>query len=122
MSLLQANGQAAFFVALFRKETRDMIMQWLQWALPTSIPFLKLRQTPAHFLQSFVHNGIQRFQDGVDRRAAAQQSDPRYAGSALCLSHAVCLVILDLGLSTMHAPLAHPRSRSRRHVCHMVSA
>ena len=79
---LQANGQAAFFVALFRKDTRDLIMQWVQWALPTSLPLLSLQQTPAHFLQSFVNNRIQSFQDGVDRRAAAQQADPRCADSA----------------------------------------
>ena len=84
---LQANGQAAFFVALFRKDTRDLIMQWVQWALPTSIPLLSLHQTPAHFLQSFVDNRIQSFQDGVDRRAAAQQADPRCADSA---RHMLC--------------------------------
>lgn len=64
-------------MALFRKDTRDLIMQWVQWALPTSIPLLPLHQTPAHFLQSFVDNRIQSFQHGVDRRAAAQQADPR---------------------------------------------
>lgn len=57
-------------------------MQWVQWALPTSIPLLSLHQTPAHFLQSFVDNRIQSFQDGVDRRAAAQQADPRCADPA----------------------------------------
>ncbi|KAL3138829.1 hypothetical protein ABBQ32_005664 [Trebouxia sp. C0010 RCD-2024] len=77
-AILKANGQAAFFVALFRKDTRDMIMQWVQWALPTSIPFLTLHQTPAQFLQLFVDNRIQSFQAGVDRRAAARQADPRY--------------------------------------------
>ena len=75
---LQANGQAAFFIALFRKETRDMIMQWVEWALPTSIPGLKLQQTPAQFLHSFVTHRIQSFQDGVDRRAASRRADPRY--------------------------------------------
>lgn len=81
---LQANGQAAFFVALFRKDTRDMIMQWVQWALPTRIPLLTLHQSPAHFLQSFVDNRIHSFQSGVDRRAAARQADPRYATSCSC--------------------------------------
>lgn len=74
---MQANGQAAFFVALFRKDTRDVIMQWVQWALPMSIPGLALKQTPAQFLYSFVTNRIQSFQDGVDRRAAARGADPR---------------------------------------------
>lgn len=77
-ALLKANGQAAFFVALFRKETRDVIMHWVQWALPTSIPGLRLQQTPAQFLHSFVTNRIQSFQDGVDRRAAARGLDPRW--------------------------------------------
>jgi len=74
---MQANGQTAFFVALFRKETRDVIMHWVQWALPTSIPGVTLQQTPAQFLHSFVTNRIQSFQDGVDRRAAARGLDPR---------------------------------------------
>ena len=77
VSDMQANGQAAFFVALFRKETRDVIMHWVQWALPTSIPGLRLQQAPAQFLYSFVDNRIQSFQDGVDRRAAARGLDPR---------------------------------------------
>ena len=77
VSVAQANGQAAFFVALFRKDTRDTIMQWVQWALPTSIPFVTLQHTPAQLLQSFVDNRIQGFQDGVDKRAAARQADAR---------------------------------------------
>jgi len=81
---MQANGQAAFFVALFRKETRDVIMHWVQWALPISIPGLRLQQTPAQFLHSFVTNRIQSFQDGVDRRAAARGLDPRQVCHTLC--------------------------------------
>ncbi len=98
VSGMQANGQAAFFVALFRKETRDVIMHWVQRALPTSIPGLRLQQTPAQFLHSFVDNRIQSFQDGVDRRAAARGLDPRQ------VCHTLCRLALNL-VCIQHLPI-----------------
>lgn len=106
--VVQANGQAAFFVALFRKETRDVMMQWVQWALPTSIPGITLNHTPAHFLHSFVTNRIQNFQDGVDRRAAAQGADPRYS------SINVMKLLCDVVPSPEHLQLV------LLHFCHNV--
>ena len=77
LCVLQANAQAAFFVALFRRETRAAIMQWVEWVLPRSIPGLHLQQTPAQMLHSFITYRIDSFKDGVDSRAAARGADPR---------------------------------------------
>ena len=62
-------------------------MHWVQRALPTTIPFITLQQTPAQMLQSIVDHSIQSFQDGVDRRAAARQADPR---SCFAAEHSMC--------------------------------
>lgn len=74
---MQANAQAALLVALFRKETRNGLMHWLMWALPSHIPGLSMQQAPAAFLDSFVTDKIKSFQDSVDRRAAVRSTDTR---------------------------------------------
>lgn len=74
---LQANAQAALLVALFRKETRQGLMHWTMWALPSQIPGIPLQQPPAQLLDAFITDKIKQFQDGVDRRAAVRPTDHR---------------------------------------------
>jgi hypothetical protein len=54
-------------------------MEWLEWLLPTRLPFLHLKYTPAELLHLFITHKIEGFQAGVAKRAAARAADPRYA-------------------------------------------
>lgn len=71
--------QSLFFVVLFRKQTRDMVLHWLEVLLPQRLPFLPLGSSPARALHLFIENKIADFQDGVSKRAAAQAADSRCA-------------------------------------------
>ena len=70
--------QSLFFVALFRKQTRDAVLDWVEWLMPARIPFLPLRNPPARAMHLFITGHIQAFQDGVARRAAARAVDKRW--------------------------------------------
>jgi membrane protein YqaA with SNARE-associated domain len=75
--ILKVSGQAAFFVALFRHDSRERILATLEKILPTTVPLVPLNkmmngQTPAQFLHSKINSSIQEFQAGVARRAAAR--------------------------------------------------
>jgi vacuole membrane protein 1 len=73
--VIKVSGQAAFFVALFRHDSRERILATLEKILPTRVPFLaKLTQgqTPAQFLHRKINSSIEEFQAGVARRAAAR--------------------------------------------------
>jgi hypothetical protein len=74
----QVVGQALFFVGLFRKESREVILGWAEWVLPPYIPGLALgAQSPAQALHALLARKIDEFQQGVARRAAARAADNR---------------------------------------------
>ncbi len=80
---VQVNMQSLFFIALFRRQTRDVVLKWVERVLPARIPFLPLRNPPARAMNLFITGHIQAFQDGVAKRAAARAADHRYvAGPA----------------------------------------
>lgn len=64
-------------MAIFRRESRDAILAWLQRRLPAHIPFLPGRVAPAAALHSFINSRISGFQNSVARRAAAHAADGR---------------------------------------------
>ncbi len=76
-------AQALFFVALFRRATRERVLAWIGDMLPTHIPGLHLSRTPAQELRAFIDRSIQKFQV----RCAAQTSHtaplPRRNSAAL---------------------------------------
>lgn len=74
---LQVNLQSLFFVVLFRKQTRDTVLDWIEAALPRRLPFLPLDSSPARALHLFITRKIEGFQEGVATRAAAQAADSR---------------------------------------------
>ncbi|KAL4428854.1 hypothetical protein ABPG77_005292 [Micractinium sp. CCAP 211/92] len=72
-------GQTAFFVALFREQTRERVFDALERIVPDVLPFLHLNGlTPAQAAHQLVNTRIREFQAGVARRAAAQAADPRW--------------------------------------------
>ncbi|KAL4513802.1 hypothetical protein Ndes2526A_g03517 [Nannochloris sp. 'desiccata'] len=84
--IIKVSGQAAFFVALFRHDSRERILAILENILPTKVPYLPQSMTNGQTLAQFVHlkinSSIQEFQAGVARRAAA-----RTAQNTLSASH-----------------------------------
>ena len=77
--------QSLFFIALFRRQTRDVVLRWVERVLPARIPFLPLRNPPARAMNLFITGHIQAFQDGVAKRAAARAADHRYVGELAAL-------------------------------------
>lgn len=73
----QVNLQAAALVAIFRRESRDAILAWLERVLPARLPLLPGRLAPAAALHAFINARIGAFQSGVARRAAAHAADSR---------------------------------------------
>ena len=73
--------QTLVLVALFRQQTREKIIAWIEWVLPDRIPglwgYLGLTATPAELLHDYIRRRIAEFQEGVTRRAAAQALDSR---------------------------------------------
>ncbi|GAB4819394.1 hypothetical protein N2152v2_006440 [Parachlorella kessleri] len=77
--VIKISGQVAFFVALFRRETREGVFVFLERLVPDVLPFLKLNGlTPAQALHRMVNDRIADFQEGVARRAAARAADPSW--------------------------------------------
>lgn len=72
-------GQTAFFVAIFRQQTRERVFDFLERLVPDVLPFLHLNGlTPMQAAHQLVNQRIREFQEGVARRAAAQALDPRW--------------------------------------------
>ncbi len=73
--------QALVLVSVFRRQTRERLIEWLEWALPARVPLLWDRlgytRTPAQMLHAAVVGKIRGFQAGVARRQAAAQLDRR---------------------------------------------
>ncbi|KAL6751502.1 hypothetical protein V8C86DRAFT_2777070 [Haematococcus lacustris] len=76
--LVKVNGQSVFFVTLFRRQTRDVLLTWIESVLPHRIPGLPLPRTPAQELQAFVDRSIAAFQAKVLAKAAEQQMEQRW--------------------------------------------
>lgn len=78
----QVNMQAVVLVSVFRQQTRDKLIEYIEWCLPDRIPWLwdymGYRQTPAQMVHSAIVSKISAFQAGVARRQSAAHSDPRY--------------------------------------------
>ena len=72
--------QSLFFVVLFRRQTRDVLLDWLEQALPRRLPFLAPDRSPARALHVFIARKIEDFQSGVAHRAAARAADSRCTG------------------------------------------
>lgn len=81
--------QTLVLVALFRQQTREKIIAWIEWVLPDRIPglwgYLGLTATPAELLHDYIRRRIAEFQAGVSKRAAAQALDTRCADFCLDL-------------------------------------
>ena len=77
----QVNMQAVVLVSVFRQQTRDKLIEYVEWCLPDRIPWLwdhmGYRQTPAQMVHSAIVSKISAFQAGVARRQSAAHSDPR---------------------------------------------
>lgn len=77
--VVKVSGQTAFFVALFRQQSREKVFNTLEAIFPDTLPFVKLHGiTPAQALHRRVNDSIRDFQSGVAHRAAAQKADPRW--------------------------------------------
>ena len=78
----QVNMQAVVLVSVFRQQTRDKLIEYIEWCLPDRIPWLwdymGYRQTPAQMVHSAIVSKISAFQAGVARRQSAAHSDHRY--------------------------------------------
>ena len=78
---MQVNMQALVLVSLFRQQTRDKLMEYIEWCLPDRIPWLwdrmGYRQTPAQMVHSAIVDKIGAFQASVARRQSVSRSDQR---------------------------------------------
>mmetsp|Transcript_1231 Transcript_1231/g.3656 ORF Transcript_1231/g.3656 Transcript_1231/m.3656 type:complete len:454 (+) Transcript_1231:332-1693(+) len=79
-ALIKVTMQSAVMVAVFRKESRNAILAWLQRSLPTWLPSLPGMggRPPAVALTQFVNSRIGAFQSKVAKRAAASALDTRW--------------------------------------------
>ena len=73
--------QALVLVSVFRQQTRDKLMEYIEWCLPDRIPLLwdrmGYRQTPAQMVHSAIVNKISSFQASVARRQSVSRTDQR---------------------------------------------
>ena len=73
--------QALVLVSLFRQQTRDKLMEYVEWCLPDRIPWLwdrlGYRQTPAQLVHSAIVSKIGAFQASVARRQSVSHADQR---------------------------------------------
>ena len=81
--LLQVNMQALVLVSVFRQQTRDKLVEYIEWCLPDRIPWLwdrmGYRHTPAQMVHNAIVSKIGAFQASVARRQSASHQDPRRA-------------------------------------------
>ena len=75
--------QALVLVSVFRQQTRDKLVEYIEWCLPDRIPWLwdrmGYRHTPAQMVHNAIVSKIGAFQAGVARRQSASHQDPRQA-------------------------------------------
>lgn len=92
--------QSAVMVAVFRKESRNAILAWLQRSLPTWLPSLPGMggRPPAVALTQFVNSRIGAFQSKVAKRAAASALDTR------CASHVYCQLLCLFSAKAVRPP------------------
>jgi len=80
---MQVDIQAVVLVSVFRKASRERIMEWVEWCLPSRVPWLWDRlgytHTPAQMLHRTVEQRIKGFQAGVALRQSAVHSSQKYA-------------------------------------------
>lgn len=76
--IVKVNGQAAFFVAIFRRDSREAVMNALERVLPAKLPFLHLQSSPAQALHQLVNRQIVNFQARVATRAAAHRAETQW--------------------------------------------
>mmetsp|Transcript_2335 Transcript_2335/g.5234 ORF Transcript_2335/g.5234 Transcript_2335/m.5234 type:complete len:435 (+) Transcript_2335:584-1888(+) len=76
--VVKVNGQAAFFVALFMKSSRDRLLAAVERLLPARIPGLPLQQPPAQELHAFIDRSINKFKAKVTAKAAAHRAEERW--------------------------------------------
>ena len=73
--VVQVQMQAVVLVSIFRKASRERILQWVEWCLPQRLPVVWKGQpshvSPASLLHDFVERRIKNFQAGVALRQAA---------------------------------------------------
>eukprot|EP00199_Chlamydomonas_sp_CCMP681_P002152 CAMPEP_0119112770 /NCGR_PEP_ID=MMETSP1180-20130426/41649_1 /TAXON_ID=3052 ORGANISM="Chlamydomonas cf sp, Strain CCMP681" /NCGR_SAMPLE_ID=MMETSP1180 /ASSEMBLY_ACC=CAM_ASM_000741 /LENGTH=424 /DNA_ID=CAMNT_0007100469 /DNA_START=92 /DNA_END=1366 /DNA_ORIENTATION=- len=75
-SVFKVNGQSLFFVALFRRTSREALLRWLDRLLPHHLP--GLARPPAHELRAFIDKSIHKFQVQVTAKAAAHQAGSQW--------------------------------------------
>ncbi len=86
--IIKVHGQTGFFVLLFRRQSRDMLMHWLDLVLPRRVLFFTSSiigdsgevVSPAHLLNATLSRRIAEFQAAVAHREAARHADPRCVG------------------------------------------
>lgn len=89
--------QAVVLVSVFRKASRQRIMQWLEWCLPHRLPVLWKGQpanvSPASLLHSFVEQRIKSFQAGVALRQSAVHPSQKWVLAQILLTCGCCAVL-----------------------------
>ncbi|KAG2502028.1 hypothetical protein HYH03_000522 [Edaphochlamys debaryana] len=67
----KVTGQVVFFLSLFRRDTREAILAWLEGVLPS-------RLLPAHELHLFINRSIAKYQAKVLAKGAAALAEQRW--------------------------------------------
>lgn len=63
--LIKVSLQSIFFVLLFRRASREALLEALEQLLPTKVPYLHLSSPPAQMLHHYVNSQIAKFQEHV---------------------------------------------------------
>lgn len=73
---VKVNGQSAFFIMIFRRSSRDALLDGLTRLLPSSLP--GLAESPGQWLHNKVNQQVAAFQARVTSKAAAHAEETRW--------------------------------------------
>ncbi|GLC40932.1 hypothetical protein PLESTB_000965300 [Pleodorina starrii] len=79
--LFKVTGQVLFFVAVFRRDSREAILAWLERLLPARLPLPGLgpgAHSPARELHLFINRSIAKYQEKVLAKSAAHLAEQRW--------------------------------------------
>ncbi|GLI70272.1 hypothetical protein VaNZ11_015204 [Volvox africanus] len=76
---IKVTGQVVFFVAVFRRDSREAILAWLERLLPARLPGLGSgAQSPARELHLFINRSIAKYQAKVLAKSTAHLAERRW--------------------------------------------